>query len=82
MLVVAFGGISVPGVVSLSQDRINLRQPLTDGRLARLCRLNDCHLDLDLLAIDQAEVFVMTAAPIPYPQLTTDQTNSFTRRVA
>jgi hypothetical protein len=48
----------MPGVVSLAQDRINLCQSLADGRLERLCCLNDRHLDLDLLSFDHAEVFV------------------------
>src|SRR5208337_3990762 len=58
VLVVTFGGISMPGVVSLAQDRINLCQPLADGRPGPLCCLNDCYLDLYLLAVNDAEIFV------------------------
>jgi hypothetical protein len=50
MLVVASGGVAVPGIVSFSEDGINLRQAFAHGRHFRLFS-NGAHFDFHLAPI-------------------------------
>ena len=63
VLVVSLGGIGLSRMVSLSKNRIDLRQPRANRGLTRFCGLDELQLQFDCLPLGHAGVFVEFDGP-------------------